>query len=82
MGWPSRIFSIIPRWSKDQPKTLVCEGHLPLGFVQKRAQMDDWANFICYCCQSLSHVKLFVDPMDYSLPGSSVHGFLQARILE
>ena len=22
------------------------------------------------------------DPMDYSLPGSSVHGFLQARILE
>ena len=22
------------------------------------------------------------DPMDYSLPGSSVHGILQARILE
>ena len=34
------------------------------------------------------HVKLLqlcptlCDPMDYSLPGSSVHGILQARILE
>ena len=32
--------------------------------------------------KSLSHVWLFVTPMDYSLPGSSVHGILQARILE
>ena len=24
----------------------------------------------------------FSDPMDYSLPGSSVHGILQARVLE
>ena len=24
----------------------------------------------------------FCDPMDYSLPGSSVHGILQARVLE
>ena len=28
-----------------------------------------------------SHVRL-QDPMDYSLPGSSVYGILQARILE
>ena len=31
--------------------------------------------------QSLSHVRLF-NPVDCSLPGSSVHGILQARILE
>ena len=31
---------------------------------------------------SLHHVWLFWDPMDCSLPGSSVHGILQARILE
>ena len=31
---------------------------------------------------SLSHVLLFYDPMDCSLPGSSVHGISQARILE
>ena len=30
----------------------------------------------------LSCVQLFCDPMDYSLPGSSVHGISQARILE
>ena len=34
-------------------------------------------------CWSLSHVWLFAtNPMDCSLPGSSVHGILQARILE
>jgi len=32
-------------------------------------------------CQSLSHTQLY-NPMDYSLLGSSVHGILQARILE
>ena len=30
----------------------------------------------------LSRVRLFVTPMDYSPPGSSVHGILQAKILE
>ena len=32
--------------------------------------------------KSLSSVGLFCDPMDGSLPGSSVHGIFQARILE
>ena len=32
--------------------------------------------------QSLSCVRLFCDPVDYSLPGSSVHGISQARTLE
>ena len=33
-------------------------------------------------CSLLSHVWLFCDFMDCSLPGSSVHGISQARILE
>ena len=33
-------------------------------------------------CWSLSPVQLFETPMDCSVPGSSVHGILQARILE
>ena len=33
------------------------------------------------CAQLLSHVWL-CNPIEYSLPGSSVHGILQARILE
>ena len=34
------------------------------------------------CCGLLSPVRLFFDPMGCSLPGSSVHGIFQARILE
>ena len=37
---------------------------------------------VCVCVCILSCVQLFCDPMDYSLPGSSVHGILKARILE
>ena len=39
---------------------------------------------ICTCmhAQSLIRVLLFANPMNYSPPGSSVHGILQARILE
>ena len=34
-------------------------------------------------CVCVFHVvQLFIEPMDGSLPGSSVHGILQARILE
>ena len=32
--------------------------------------------------QSLSHVQLFATPWTAALPGSSVHGIFQARILE
>ena len=34
------------------------------------------------CCESHWVVSTLCDPMDYSPPGSSVHGILQARILE
>ena len=34
------------------------------------------------CAQSLQLCPTLCDPMDFSLPGSSVHGILQARILE
>ena len=37
---------------------------------------------VCVYAQALSHVRLFRDPMDCSSPGSSVHGILQAGILE
>ena len=37
---------------------------------------------VCVCVQSLQSCPTLCDPLDYSLPGSSVHGILQARILE
>ena len=35
-----------------------------------------------YCAQLLQSCPTLCDPMDCSLPGSSVHGILQVRILE
>ena len=35
----------------------------------------------CVKVKSLSHVRL-IDPMDCSLPGSSIQGILQVRVLE
>ena len=33
----------------------------------------------CYCCSAAKLSLIFFDPMDYSPPGSSVHGVLQTR---
>ena len=40
------------------------------------------ANWICCCCLVTNLCPTLCSPMDYSLPGSSVHGIFQARILE
>ena len=36
----------------------------------------------CFCAQLLQLCPTLCGPMDYSPPGSSVHGILQARVLE
>ena len=41
----------------------------------------NYVSFMYVCAQWLSHIWL-VDPMECSLPRLSVHGLLQARILE
>ena len=39
--------------------------------------------FICYCeSEILQSCPTFCEPMDCGLPGSSVHGIFQARVLE
>ena len=43
--------------------------------------LQSWVIYRYTKSQSISHFWL-CDPMDYSPPGSSVHGTLQARILE
>ena len=39
-------------------------------------------NLYSKCCYRGLYSKLFCNPLDCSPPGSSVHGILQARILE
>ena len=46
--------------------------HFTLGFIQGDAR----------CMRKWSRSVVSVDPMDCSLPGSSVHGIFQARVLE
>ena len=41
-----------------------------------------WTLKKCMHAQSFQSCPTLCNPMDYSLPGSSVHGILQARILE
>ena len=48
-----------------------------LAFVEKQKQKA-----VCIHAKSLQLCPILCDPMDYSPPGSSVHGILQARILE
>ena len=63
----------------------------PIPFVYITAEHQAWlpvfhGSFPLFhthlCARSLQLCPTLCDPTDYSLPGSSVHGILQARILE
>ena len=44
--------------------------------------INKYINWYMYMCKSLQSCLILCDPVDCSLPGFSVHGILQARILE
>ena len=49
----------------------------------KQMKMNTWPHALwVLCTELLSHVQLFVTPMDYSPLGSSDHEIFQAEILE
>ena len=76
-AWPS--LPILAKMSICHPYTLLpTPPHPPalfffLGFYHHLI-------FVCVCACKV--ISVMCDPMDCSLPGSSVHGILQARILE
>ena len=52
------------------------------GLHTKHIRAEIWEEF-CMCTQLLSHVWIVLyDPMDWSPPGSSVHGISQTRLLK
>ena len=61
-------------------------GSLSLGFSRQEYWSELPFSSLMHKVKSKSEVTqswlTLCDPMDYSLPGSSVHGILQARILE
>ena len=82
------------RWEFTSPRKLLCPPEDPLlwwltSAVSAQDLLDPWLEkgytqcwkkkvdvLVAQSCLTLC------DPMDYSLPGSSVHGILQAKILE
>ena len=83
-------------WSLPLGRREVVQGDPPGGFVLwqplvlRRGDVDlseqhrdnSAALCVCVCARSLQSCLSLCDTMDCSPPGSSVHGILQARILE
>ena len=49
---------------------------------RKVRHKENHTEALCFCCVCAQWCLTPCDPMDCSLPGSSVHGILHARILE
>ena len=63
---------------KDREVLVCC-----CSWVFKESDMTERLNNVCYLnAKSLHFCLTFCDPMDHSSQGSSVHGILQAGILE
>ena len=61
---------------RRQPTRLLC----PWDSAGKNTGVS--CHFLLHCMKVKSESKVASDPMDCSLPGSSVHGIFQARVLE
>ena len=48
----------------------------------RKSEMGPHIVCMCVCVLVAQSCLILCDPVDCSLPGSSVHGILQARILE
>ena len=78
----ANLWTFMMEWRWDGPKAK------PMGFWQKRkAEKSSCVPgsvcmHACVCAQSFQSGLNLCDAMDCSLPGSSVHGILQARLLE
>ena len=74
-------------WRKGRPRTLLTGMYISTATVdnsmevcQKKLKIE--LSCCCCCCLVTQLCLTLCDPMDCRPPGSSVHGILQARILE
>ena len=69
------------KWAQEDEMThLKNQCHRdPLVFTWNYHNIVNW---LCMCAELLQFCPTLCDLMDYSPPGSSVHGIFQARILE
>ena len=72
----SRANSSVPVDDVEEPSVLLI-------MLKGNATLSSLSVVICMCvCYVASFCLTLCDPVDCRLPGSSVHGILQARILE
>ena len=82
LEWVAHPFSRGSSWSRNQTRVSCTAGKF---FAELPGKPKDGrvpkleTNCFCLCSQLC---PTLCEPMDYSLPGSSVHGIFQARILE
>ena len=55
---------------------------VPRRLIRSLGETSPHRTHACLCAKLLQSCLTLCNPMDYSLPGSSVHGVSQARILE
>ena len=79
LEWAAISFSRVSSERKDQTHYLLCLVHWPTDSLPLSHQSEDEVK--CEVLVTQSCLTL-CDPMDHSLPDFSVHGILQARILE
>ena len=70
---PDTILSILHTWAHAHSCTQIITHCIPVGYTEAKL----WC--ACVHAQSLQLCLTLCNPMDCSLPGSSVHGIFQAR---
>ena len=76
MGIETEIVKVTKRLYKFIQSTCFC-----IGETCCRNRVSVLGSY-CYCCLVAQSCPTLCNPIDYSRPGSSVHGISQARILE
>ena len=79
------IFQFRNKIPKLKIKNCHYEQNGPYIFLVKKWNLWEATVCVCVCACMCTHTQLCLtlcNPMDYSPPGSSVHGVFQARILE
>ena len=61
---------------------MLSKGKIPVILRKTKVSGTEWLNLRCVCVLVTQSSPTLWDPMDCGPPGSSVHGILQARILE
>ena len=83
--WPQGAIksTLLGNWNRLQPSALIwTRGWTGPGTSSAAPWMLDYCHPVLFCCLVAQLCLNLFDSMDCSLPGSSVHGIIQAKILE